>query len=187
MAGRSPAPLITSCTRIIPFRALREAFRGFNYLSRFPFPCHGRLQALRGTRRPCLCRTPSYSVFSLSYEKCSCQGKEENECKTMSMTMEVEMEMKMEMEVEIEMEVEMEMAIEMRMQMEMVTFKAPQASGERTFHRKCFLHQMLRLWRPLGHQKATRRAPRSSRGAPTRLPRGSLEVLWELFEVHQAF
>ena len=42
MAGRSPAPLITSCTRIIPFRALREAFRGFNYLSRFPFPCHGR-------------------------------------------------------------------------------------------------------------------------------------------------
>ena len=28
---------------------------------------------LPGTRRPCICHTPSYSVFHLSYEKCSLQ------------------------------------------------------------------------------------------------------------------
>ena len=61
------------------------------------------------------------------------------------------------------------------------------------FHRSGFGHQILRLWRPLGHQKSTRRAPRSpkkpprsSRGVLKRLPRGSLEVLWKLLEVQKA-
>ena len=58
------------------------------------------------------CRTPPYSVFELSHEKCSCQVKEENECKTTSMTIDVEMEMEM--------------------QMEIVILKAPKASCELT-------------------------------------------------------
>ena len=51
----------------------------------------------------------------------------------------------------------------------------------------------MRFWRHLEYQKATRRAPRapkkpprSSRGVLKRLPRGSLEVLWELLEVQKA-
>ena len=34
----------------------------------------GGLQALRGTRRPCICHTSLYSVFHLLYEKCSRQA-----------------------------------------------------------------------------------------------------------------
>ena len=51
----------------------------------------------------------------------------------------------------------------------------------------------MRFWKHLEYQKATRRAPRapkkpprSSRGVLKRLPRGSLEVLWELLEVQKA-
>ena len=54
---------------------------------------------------------------------------------------------------------------------------------------------MLKLWRLLGHQrgtrgalhqKKTRGAPRSSQEVSKRLPRGSLEVLWEFFAVQEA-
>ena len=36
------------------------------------------------------------------------------------------------------------------------------------------------------HQESIRRAPRGSGGGLKRLVRGSLEVLWELLEVHKA-
>ena len=58
--------------------------------------------------------------------------------------------------------------------------------GSSDLHRKGSWHQILRLWRSRGHQEATRRAPRSSRGGTKRLPRGSFEALWELFGVQEA-
>ena len=44
----------------------------------------------------------------------------------------------------------------------------------------------MKLWRLLGHQRGTRGAPRSSQEASKRLPRGSLEVFREFFEVQEA-
>ena len=90
------------------------------------------------------------------------------------------------------------MAMAMAMDMEMVIFGAPTSGWVGCFlelprlvyspglHRKGSWPHMLSHWRRLGHQKATRGAPMSSRGAPKRFPRGSLEVLWEFFVSEEA-
>ena len=63
------------------------------------------------------------------------------------------------------------------MQMVMVIFGASKASSDFRFVQKGFGHQILKLWKDLDHQMATRRAPRSSQEAPKTFPRGSVGVL----------
>ena len=62
--------------------------------------------------------------------------------------------------------------------------------------RKGFGHEILTLWRPLGHQEATKRAPRSPRGGPRalkeplatpqKLPRSFLGARMELKKVQKS-
>ena len=87
----------------------------------------------------------------------------------------------------MEMEMEMDMLIfgAPKATLEMV-FEALKASWELRFTSKRLLASHFEALEVSGHQEATRRAPRSSRGGPKRLPRRSLKVLWELFGVQEA-
>ena len=91
----------------------------------------------------------------------------------------------------MEMEIEMELAMEM--EMVMVIFGARKASSEFRFASKWFLTSDFEALEasgvPKGDQESpesSQEAPRSSRGVFKRLPRGSLEVLWEFLEVQKA-
>ena len=87
----------------------------------------------------------------------------------------------------MQMQIHMEMEIDMEMEMlEMVILKLRRRVGSSYLHIDDSRHWILKLWRFLGQQKRIKRAPRSSRGGPKRLPRGSFEALWELFEVQEA-
>ena len=85
--------------------------------------------------------------------------------------------MEMAMERKVAMVVEMEVAMEMQREMDMFIFRAQKANGRwlreprrpvenSDVHHRNFGHQTLTFWRPLGHQEATKRAPRSARGGP---------------------
>ena len=94
------------------------------------------------------------------------------------------------MEMWMEMAMEMEMWMEMVMEMVMVIFGARKARSELRFASKWLLTSDFEVpeasGTPKGDQESPKKPPRSSRGALKRLPRGSLEVLWELLEVQKA-
>ena len=100
------------------------------------------------------------------------------------------MEMEMWMEMAMEMAMEMEMWMEMWMEMEMEIFGARKACSQSRFASKWLLTPDFEVLEASGARKgdqgSPKKPPRSSRGALKRLPRGSLEVLWELLEVQKA-
>ena len=82
------------------------------------------------------------------------------------------------------------MEMEMEMETEMEIFGARKACSQFRFASKWLLTPDFEVLEASGarngDQKSPKKPPRSSRGALKRLPRGSLEVLWELLEVQKA-